>query len=193
MRTIERNEILPLGEYETIRPHFRARIIEEKRARRVRLGEHLAVTFENRDTVLLQIQEMLRTERITAEPAIAHEIATYNDLVPGPDQVSLILWVEIADKALRDQRLVDLAGLEDTVKFEVDGESFDVKGPRPDGFMEGRTTAVHYLKAQLSPEAAAGLKSGKAAAAIVVAHAQSPLRVELGRGTLARLAEDLAA
>ena len=193
MRTIERNEILPLGEYELIRPHFRARIIEEKRARRVRLGDQLAVTFENRDTVLLQIQEMLRTERITAEPAIAHEITTYNDLVPGPDQVSLILWVEIADKALRDQRLVDLAGLEDTVKIEVDGRSFDVKGPRPDGFMEGRTTAVHYLKAQLSPGAAAALKSGKATVTMVVEHAASPLRVELDRGTVARLAEDLAA
>ena len=193
MRTIERNEILPLGEYETIRPHFRARIIEEKRARRVRLGEHLAVTFENRDTVLLQIQEMLRTERITGEPAIAHEIATYNDLVPGQDQVSLILWVEIGEKALRDQRLVELAGLEDTVRIEVDGKSFEVKGPRPDGFMEGRTTAVHYLKVQLSPEAAAAMKSGKAVATIVIEHAGHPLRVELGRATMAKLAEDLAA
>ena len=193
MRTIERNEILPLGEYETIRPHFRARIIDEKRARRMRLGEHLAVTFENRDTVLLQIQEMLRTERITGEPAIAHEIATYNDLVPGQDQVSLILWVEIGDKALRDQRLVELAGLEDAVRIEVDGKSFEVKGPRPDGFMEGRTTAVHYLKAQLSPEAAAAVKSGKATAAIVIEHAGSPLRVELGSATLVKLAEDLSA
>jgi hypothetical protein len=193
MRTIERNEILPLGDYEQIRPHFRARIIEEKRARRVRLGAELAVSFENRDTVLLQIQEMLRTERITAEPAIAHEITTYNDLVPGPDQLSLILWVEIGDKALRDQRLLDLAGLEDTVKIEVDGRSFDVKGPRPDGYMEGRTTAVHYLKAQLSPEAAAAVKSGKATVTIVVDHAASPLRVELGRATVAKLAEDLAA
>jgi hypothetical protein len=192
MRTIDRSEILPLGDYEAIRPHFRARIIEEKRPRRVRLGEHLAVTFENRDTVLLQIQEMLRTERITAEPAIAHEITTYNDLVPGDDQLSLTLWVEIPDKPLRDRLLVELAGLEDTVRLEVDGKSFEVKGPRPDGFMEGRTTAVHYLKAQLSPEAAASIKSGKAAAAIVIEHAGHPLRVELGRATLAKLAEDLS-
>jgi hypothetical protein len=192
MQTIQRNEILPLGDYEAIRPHFRARVIEEKRARRVRLDDQLAVSFENRDTVLLQIQEMLRTERITAEPAVAHEIATYNDLVPGPDQLSLILWVEIPEKALRDRRLVELAGLEDTVRFEVDGKSFEVKGPRPDGFMEGRTTAVHYLKVQLSPEAAAALKSGTGKAAIVIAHAAHPLRVELGRAVVARLAEDLS-
>ena len=193
MQTIQRNEILPLGDYEAIRPHFRARVIEEKRARRMRLDDQLAVSFENRDTVLLQIQEMLRTERITAEPAVAHEITTYNDLVPGPDQLSLILWVEIPDKTLRDRLLVELAGLEDSVRFEVDGKSFEVKGPRPDGFMEGRTTAVHYLKVQLSPEAAASVKSGKAAAAILIEHAGHPLRVELGRATIAKLAEDLSA
>jgi hypothetical protein len=192
MQTIQRNEILPLGDYEAIRPHFRARVIEEKRARRVRLDDQLAVSFENRDTVLLQIQEMLRTERITAEPAVAHEISTYNDLVPGPDQLSLILWVEIPEKPLRDRLLVELAGLEDSVRFEVDGKSFEVKGPRPDGFMEGRTTAVHYLKVQLSPEAAASVKSGKGTAAIVITHASHPLRVELGRATIARLAEDLS-
>ncbi|MEP7122699.1 MAG: DUF3501 family protein, partial [Byssovorax sp.] len=64
--------------------------------------------------------------------------------------------------------------------------------PRPDGFMEGRTTAVHYLKVQLSPEAAAAVRSGKAGAAIVIEHAGHPLRVEIGKATLAKLAEDLA-
>ena len=69
MRLIERSEILPIGEYELIRPHFRARVVEAKRPRRVALGEHISALFENRDSVLLQIQEMLRTERITGEPA----------------------------------------------------------------------------------------------------------------------------
>lgn len=193
MRPIERNEILPLPDYEMVRPHFRARIIEEKRPRRVTLGEHLAVTFENRDSVLLQIQEMLRTERITSEPAIAHEIATYNDLVPGVDQLSVTLWVQIPDKPLRDRLLVELAGLEDTVRLEVDGKSFEVKGPRPDGFMEGRTTAVHYLKAQLSPEAAAAIKARTAKVTIAVEHPGHPVRVDLDRATIAKLAEDLSA
>ena len=193
MRTIERNEILPLPEYELIRPHFRARIIEEKRPRRVAIGEHLAVTFENRDTVLLQIQEMLRTERITSEPAIAHEITTYNELVPAADELSLTLWVQIPDKPLRDRLLVELAGLEDTVRLDVDGKSFEVKGPRPDGFMEGRTTAVHYLKAQLSPEAAAAIKAKTAKVTIAIEHPQHPVRVELDRATIAKLAEDLSA
>ncbi len=137
-------------------------MIEEKRARRVKLGEHLSAVFENRDSVLLQIQEMLRTERITSESAIAHEIETYNALVPGAGELSLTLYVEIADKETRDRALVELAGLEDAISVEVDGARFPAWGPRPAGFVEGITTAVHYLKATLDPEAIAAIASGKA-------------------------------
>jgi hypothetical protein len=191
MQPIQRSEILPIGEYEMIRPHFRPRVIEEKRLRRVRVGEHLSVVFENRDSVLLQIQEMLRTERISAEPAIAHEIETYNDLIPGAGQWSLTVFVEIPDKELRDRMLVELAGLETSIGVEVDGELFPATGRLPDGFVAGRTTAVHYLKATLSPAAAACVRDGKAQAAIVVSHPRHPARAPIGAATLARLAEDL--
>jgi hypothetical protein len=193
MQPIQRNEILPIGEYETLRPRFRARVIDEKKARRVTIGDHLSAVFENRDSVLLQIQEMLRTERITAEPAITHEIETYNDLIPGEGQLSLTLFVEIPDKATRDRMLVELAGLEDTIEVEIDGRRFAARGPRPDGFVPGRTTAIHYLKATLDADARAALASGKAKAAIVVGHPRLAARAELGRATLAKLAEDLGA
>jgi ribose 5-phosphate isomerase A len=113
MRAIERSEILPIGDYEMVRPHFRARVIAEKKPRRVELGEHIAAVFENRDSVLLQIQEMLRTERITAEPAILHEIATYNELVPGPRQLSVThVRADPRSRELRDRLLVEWAGLD---------------------------------------------------------------------------------
>jgi hypothetical protein len=191
MQLIQRNEILPLGEYELIRPRFRARVIDEKKARRVTLGAHLSAIFENRDSVLLQIQEMLRTERITAEPAILHEIETYNDLVPAPRQVSLTLFVEIPDKETRDRMLVELAGLEDTVGVEVDGEVFPATGKLPDGFVEGRTTAVHYLKATLDEAAVAAIAAGTATVALVVNHPKLAARTELSRSSLKKLAEDL--
>jgi len=192
MRLIERSEILPIGEYELIRPHFRARVVEAKRPRRVALGEHISALFENRDSVLLQIQEMLRTERITGEPAILHEITTYNDLVPGERQLSLTIFVQIPDKALRDRLLVELAGLEDSFAVTVNDERFPLRGPRPDGFAEGRTTAVHYLKADLSPPAVDALLRGDAKAALIAEHPRLQARAELGRATLASLAEDLA-
>jgi len=68
-------------------------VLAEKRPRRVTIGDFLCAMFENHDTVLLQIQEMLRTERITREPSIEHEISTYNELIPAEGQLSLTLFV----------------------------------------------------------------------------------------------------
>lgn len=190
MLPIKRSEILPLGEYETIRPHFRDRIIAMKKPRRISVGEHISVIFENRDTVLYQIQEMLRTERITREPAIEHEIATYNDLVPAKGQLSITLFVEIPDAALRERMLVELAGLENTVALEVDGTALPARGDFA-GVLPGRTTAVHYFKFDVPVEKQDSLRRGTAQAALTVSHAKHPARTELPRDTIAALAEDL--
>jgi hypothetical protein len=193
MLPIERNEILPLGDYEAIRPHFRARVIEEKNVRRFALGPHMSGLFENRDSVMLQIQEMLRTERITKEEAILHEMATYNDLLPGPSELSMTCFVEVADRALRDETLASLAGLEKCFAVEVDGESFGVRNSREEDALPDRTTAVHYLKATLSPEATAKIRAGNARVAVVVQHPGYAARADLGKAALAALASDFAA
>src|SRR5688572_33175812 len=119
MKPVERGEVLELGKYEEVREHFRRRIIEEKRQRRVPLGRHMTVLFENHDSVLFQIQEMLRTERITREDAIKHEIETYNELVPGDHELSATIFVEYPEAAERDRMLVALAGLESKFYLEV--------------------------------------------------------------------------
>ena len=88
MKAVDRSELLELGAYEQIREPFRARILALKRPRYVALGPNMTALFENHDTALFQIQEMLRTERITAEKAIQHELETYNELVPGDAELS---------------------------------------------------------------------------------------------------------
>jgi len=127
---IERVEILPLDDYEEIRARFRTRVVREKRVRRIHLGPHISAVFENRDSVLLQIQEMLRTERIVKEEGIAHEVATYNELLPAADELSLTLFVEIAEKDVRERVLVELAGLEEQVFVTVDAQDVCGTGQR---------------------------------------------------------------
>lgn len=190
MRPVDRSEILPIGEYELIRPRFRARVIEEKRLRRVKLGEHMSAIFENRDSVLLQIQEMLRTERITSESGIAHEIETYNELVPGEDELSVTLFVEIPDAAIRNATLIELRGLENTVSVEVDGTNYLLKSD-PKGVMEDRTTAVHYFKVKLPKDVAAKARARQATIAVRVDHPKYVARAELKPDSLVKLAEDL--
>jgi hypothetical protein len=193
MKPVERNEILGLADYETIRDRFRARVIEEKRLRRVALGPSATAVFENRDTVLMQVQEMLRTERITREAAILHEIATYNELLPGPSELSATVMIEIADTDARDRFLVEARGFERAVALVVDGERQSAKWD-PARELPERTSAVHYLKFPLSERAAAHLRARtkEASVALVVDHAAYQARVVLSPAAAASLAEDLA-
>jgi hypothetical protein len=193
MKPVERNEILPLGDYEAIRDRFRARVIADKEHRRVHVGDDVSVIFENHDTVLLQIQEMLRTERITKEAAIAHELETYNELVPGDDQLSMTLFIEIPDTARRDAMLTALAGMEDKVALEIDGERFAAKaGPR-EGADPKRTTAVQYYLIDLSEAGAAKLRDGKASqVALVIDHPAYQARADLSAEAVSQLAGDLS-
>src|SRR5438128_2700493 len=122
MKPIERGEVLGIADYESVRDHFRARVIEEKKRRRVALGPKATAVFENHDTMLLQVQEMLRTERITREAAIQHEIDTYNQLVPGTAELSCTIMIEISDKDERDAFLVAARGFEKHVLLVIGGD-----------------------------------------------------------------------
>src|SRR5947207_11389782 len=97
MQQIHLSEIKNLVEYEKARDGMRARVIALKKNRRVAVGDNLTVLFENRDTVLFQIQEMVRTERIVDDARIQEEVDVYNALVPGPGELSATVFIEIPD------------------------------------------------------------------------------------------------
>jgi Protein of unknown function (DUF3501) len=199
MKPVSRSEILGLAEYEAIRERFRARIIAEKKARRVALGPQASCVFENHDTALLQIQEMLRTERITREAAVAHEIETYNQLVPGEHELSATVLIEIDEKAERETFLFEAKGLDRAFSLVVDGVTcgaqHDVAREQPD-----RTTAVHYLKFPLPAAAERTLrdvlekkrKPSDVNVALVVKHPRYSAKTTLPSALVASLAEDLA-
>jgi hypothetical protein len=95
LRKVRLDEVLDIAQYERVREAERARLIELKRPRRIGLGENLTLLFENHDTVLFQVQEMMRAERIVLPERIQDEIDTYNALVPDPGQLSGTLFIEI--------------------------------------------------------------------------------------------------
>jgi len=189
MKPIVLSEILSLGDYEAIRPHFRARVIEEKKQRRVSLGPYASAVFENRDTVLMQIQEMLRTERITREGAILHEIATYNQLLPGPRELSATVMIEIDERETREPFLAAAKGFEAHVALVVDGERANATWD-PERILPDRASAVLYLKFPLSEKAIAAIRGGRGNAYLIVDHAHYGARAPLGAATTKSLAED---
>jgi hypothetical protein len=174
MKRIERNEVLGLADYETIRDRFRTRVVSDKKRRRVQLGPNVTVLFENRDTVLLQIQEMLRTERITRPGAIQHEIDTYNDSVPGDDELSCTLMIAIVDAVERETFLQAAVGFEDCVSLVVQEQRIPARSAARDGATTERTTAVHYVKFALPRPIADRIRAVPA-----VDTAAAPVRVEL--------------
>jgi len=191
VRPIELSEILGLGPYESIRPAFRGRVLEEKKRRYVALGANMTAFFENRDSALLQIQEMLRTERITSEAGIAHEVETYNELVPGDHELSVTIFVEYTEQDERDRMLVALAGLESRFYLEVDGRR-TFAHPDPRGTDPTRTMAVHYVKFSLDDAAERALRSRQGSFVLGVDHSAYRADTTLSPEALASLARDLA-
>jgi hypothetical protein len=189
MKPIERAELLDLGAYEQVREPFRARVIAAKKARYVALGKNITVLFENRDTVLFQIQEMLRTERITNEKAIAHELDTYNELMPGRSELSATVFIEYPERDERERMLVALAGIEDDFYVEAGGERAAVTPDRR-GTDTSRTMAVQYVKFSLGEAARAAISTKRGPVVLGVAHPEYSATTALPEATLASLADD---
>jgi len=104
MNKVELSEILDIAQYERARDEFRRRIIEMKKNRRVPVGPMVTFVFENHDTVLFQVQEMMRAERIVRDDAVQHEIDTYNQLLPGDNELAATMLIELPDAArIRDE------------------------------------------------------------------------------------------
>jgi uncharacterized protein DUF3501 len=190
MRPIDRGEIMGLADYETIRERFRSRVIQEKRKRRVAVGDRVSVVFENRDTVLLQIQEMLRTERITKESGIQHELDTYNQLVPGPHELSATVMIEIPEHDEREAFLERASGFEKHVALVVDGERLAARW-EVDRVIPNRASAVLYVKFLLTSRAEEAIGVRRAQVELLVDHPVYGARTKLDAAALASIAQDL--
>ena len=146
MRKVSREEIRKPAQYAAFREEFRRTVLEQKDKRRVHVGSFLTFLFENHDTVLYQIQEMLRAENTTGEPEIRHEMETYNELLGERGELGCTLLIEIDDPAKRAELLARWKDLPGTLYIETQSgkrvpAEFD---PRQVG--EGRISSVHYLK-----------------------------------------------
>lgn len=146
MKPVERNEVVDYVTYEDMRAEFRTEVMKVKATRRVHIGDYLTLLFENHVTVLYQIQEMIRAERIVRESDIRREIDTYNELLGKGGELGCTMLIEIEDPALRDQKLKqwwDLPNyvymlLEDGTRIRA---AFD---ERQRG--GGRLSSVQYMK-----------------------------------------------
>ena len=196
MKKIERTEILNLVEYEKVREAMRREVIDLKKNRRVAVGENLTFLFENRETVIFQIQEMVRTERIVDDIKVQDEIDAYNALIPPTGELSATLFIEIPDLHLMSYDQVREA----VNRFQgIDREGVSLQvgdGPHiPARFEEGHSkeekmAAVHYLRFLVPADVATRLAAG-APARLVVDHPSYKAETQLPDAVRAELQRDL--
>jgi len=167
MPKLTRADLYSLEKYAEVRPAFRARIIEHKKNRRVPLGAHAALYFEDALTMQYQVQEMLRIERIFEAKGIEEELEVYNALVPDGSNWKATFMVEYPDEAERREALARLIGVENAVWMQVAG--FDRVRPIAnedlDRSTDDKTASVHFMRFELTPAMVAAVKSGAAISA----------------------------
>jgi len=191
MTPIQISEVKNIYDYEKVRDRSRQEIIGLKKRRRVQVGKRLSFLFENRATVLFQIQEMIRAERIVADEKIQDEIDVYNELLPTQRQLSATLLIEIVEQSQIKKELDHLFGIDEggCVYFQI-GKEHAVAGRFEAGHSkEDKISAVHFVRFTFGPTEMAGFRN--ADVALVVDHPNYRARVTLPSEIRASLLEDL--
>jgi hypothetical protein len=189
MRPIDRRDIKGPSLYGPIRDDFRARIIELKRPRRVIVGDRVSLVFENRHTLVFQIEEMCRAENMLRDDQIQAEIDVYNAMMPTDDSLSATLFVELPRDADAYVALRELVGLDEHVVLHVGPHAIRA------AFEPGRSTddkisAVQYTRFPLSAASRAALLAPGTPLAIEIDHPNYSHRVACAEDLRASLAAD---
>lgn len=158
------DKLFSLEHYARVRPEFRARVIAHKKNRRLPIGAHATLYFEDALTMQYQVQEMLRLERMFEPELIQEELDVYNPLIPDGHNWKATFMVEYGDEAERRAALAKLIGIEKKVWVQVDGcdKVYPIANEDLERETEDKTSAVHFMRFELAPPMIAAAKAGAA-------------------------------
>lgn len=192
MNKLQREDLYSLENYAQLRTEFRARVLAHKAHRKLAIGNHVTLIFEDRLTMQYQVQEMLRIERIFEPGEIAAELDAYNPLIPDGKNWKATMLIEYPDIDERREALARLRGIEDQVWVRVEG--FDPVMAIADEDLErdndAKTSAVHFLRFELTEGMVAGLRDGRSLTA-GCGHPAYTRTTEVGEATRESLIADL--
>ncbi|MCU0932270.1 MAG: DUF3501 family protein [Serpentinimonas sp.] len=189
---ITADSLMTLEAYSKWRKTHKAEIIAHRKLRTVYLGEHVSMQFESELSMRYQIQEMLRIEKIFEEEAIQEEIDAYAPLVPDGTNWKATMLIEYTDINERKRELARLIGIEDRMFVEVEGHPrvYAIADEDLDRETDEKTSAVHFVRFQLTEGMRAAVKAG-AAVKLGCDHTNYPAHVQISHETLASMAGDL--
>jgi hypothetical protein len=193
MNKLSREDLFTLEKYAEVRPEFRARVMAHKRNRRLPIGPNATLYFEDTLTMHYQVQEMLRAERIFEASGIQEELDAYNPLIPDGSNWKATFMLEYPDETERQKQLQKLMGIERQIWAQV--ADFARITPVADEDLEReseeKTSSVHFLRFELTPEMVTAVKQG-AAISMGIDHPSYSYAVEpIAQNVRDSLAEDL--
>jgi hypothetical protein len=159
---LKRSDLMSLEQYSQKRSDFRNKVIAHKKNRRVGIGPHLFLYFEDRLTIQYQVQEMLRIEKIFESAGIEEELDAYNPLIPDGHNLKATAMLEYQDVNERKAQLALLRGIEDLVWIQVEGFDpvYAIANEDLERSNAEKTSAVHFMRFELEPDMIAALRSG---------------------------------
>jgi hypothetical protein len=162
MRKLARQDLLSLEQYSSDRARLRSEVIAHKQLRNVQVGPNMTWCFEDYTTIRYQVLEMLRAERIFESDGIQGELDAYNPLIPDGSNWKVTLLLEFPDPQERRIALEKLIGVEDRCWIRVSEMErvFAVADEDMERENEEKTSAVHFLRFELSPSMVEAMKSG---------------------------------
>ncbi len=190
-RIITPADIMPMFQYSKIRVEHRRALVQVKRLRRIHIGPHVTLYFENYDTMWAQVQEMLYIER-GGDEQIEGELSAYNPLIPKGDELVATMMIEIEDEGVRRRILAGLGHVEMMVALSFAGHT--VKGEPEDDIErttpEGKTSSVHFLHFKFTPEQIAAFRSAGTQVTLGITHPKYGHLAILSEDSRASLAGD---
>ncbi len=195
MRTtgyITADSLMTLEAYAKWRKEHQHEMRALRQLRSVALSEHVYVQFESEATIRYQIQEMLRTEKVFEEEGIAQEIEAYRPLVPTGTHWKGTLMLAYPNPQEREAALAKLIGVEDRVYVALEGHGrvYAIADEDLDRENDTQTSAVHFVRFELTPDMRAAVKSG-APVCLGCDHVHCTAQTAVAPNTLASLVADL--
>ena len=159
---ITRDDLMSLEQYAEKRGEFRQQVLLHKKHRQVALGPNATLYFEDRLTLLYQIQEMLRIEKVFEADGINEELEAYNPLIPGGRNFKATFMIEYPDPVIRAAQLEKLLGIEDLLWMQVGDHDkiWSIADEDLERATDTKTSAVHFVRFEISDEMAQELKAG---------------------------------
>ncbi|TLY50380.1 MAG: DUF3501 family protein [Gammaproteobacteria bacterium] len=191
MNNLTPNDLYTLEAYARERVAFRARVLAHKASRKVHLGAHVTLVFEDRLTIQYQIQEMLRVERIFEAAGIAEELEAYNPLIPDGRNLKATMLIEYPDPDERARKLVELHGIERRASLRVgdDASVIAIADEDLERSTATKTSAVHFLRFELNAAQIAAWRAG-ARITLALEHPAYAAQIVLDAPTREALAHD---